>query len=124
MDQYKLLPTLLNNNNDEFRALGCDFIATLAQNNEYCQKTLVDFDILPLIFNKLENDNSDGVRIKALYAISCLIRDSVEAQNYFLINKGCQELMKTLERPIERLQIKACFLISSICKNNAIKSKI
>ncbi len=72
MDSYKLIPKLIENNNDDFRALSFDFIATLAQNNEYCQKTLIDFKVLPLIFNKIENDKSDNVRVKALYAVSCM----------------------------------------------------
>ncbi len=71
IDQYKLLPIILNNKENEFRAIACDLIATLAQNNEYCQKTLVEHHILPLLFDKLENDTAENVRIKALYAISC-----------------------------------------------------
>lgn len=71
MDDYKLLPILLNHKDDEIRTLACDFIATLAQNNEYCQQTLIKSNILELLFKKLENDKVDSVKIKALYAVSC-----------------------------------------------------
>ena len=71
IDQYKLIPLIVNDKNEEIRALAFDLIGTLAQNNEYSQKTLIDFNILPIIFDKLENDSSDNVRIKSLFSLSC-----------------------------------------------------
>lgn len=144
MDRYKLLPLLLNNKNDEIRTLALDFIGALAQNNEYCQKTLIEFKVLPLIYDRLENDASDSVRIKALYAVSCkkkhlklkffllkklflilgIIRDFPEGQEEFLKNKGYETLTRVVQVPIEKLQIKACFLIASVCKNDKIKSEL
>ncbi len=68
---YSVLPKLLNNENAEIRALTCELIGTCAQNNPYCQTTLIASKILPLMFYKLDKDSSDEVRIKALFAISC-----------------------------------------------------
>lgn len=121
---YSILPQLLNNENSEIRALTCELIGTCAQNNPYCQTTLLASKILPLMFYKLDKDSSDEVRIKALFAISCLVRDFEEGQQKLIEGNGLDILIKALRSTVEKLQIKTCFLCSSICNNSTIKSQL
>jgi hsp70-interacting protein len=125
INNYSLVFLLLKDKNDEIRALTCDLIATLAQNNPYCQESLTKAGILELMLQKLDqHDEAHEVKIKALYAISCLTRDFEEGQKLLLTGNGLEILVKALRSPIEKLQIKCCFLCSSICNNQLIKNKL
>ena len=46
LDGYKLLPVLLNSPSEDLRAMTCELIGCCAQNNPYCQQTLLDAKIL------------------------------------------------------------------------------
>lgn len=70
INQYELLFTLLKHEKAQIRALTFDLIGTLAQNNTYCQETLLASKIMPLVLQALDKD-VDEVKIKALFAISC-----------------------------------------------------
>lgn len=123
INRYALIFKLLNHESSEIRALTCDLIGSLAQNNVYCQETLLESKLLPLILQKLDKD-TDEVKIKALFAISCLTRDYEPGQEKLLEGNAIDILIKSLQTPVEKLQIKCCFLFSSICNNNKIKNKL
>ena len=53
-----------------------------------------------------------------------ILREFNDGQDDFLKNKGCELLVRTVDAPIEKLIIKSCFLITSICSNLTIKSKL
>jgi hypothetical protein len=78
-----MIPTLLNHENHEIRALTCDLIGACAQNNEYCQETFISAKILPLILKTLKEDKENDVKIKALFAISCKIRFKFKKKKIF-----------------------------------------
>jgi hsp70-interacting protein len=121
---YDLIPALLNaTDSAEIRALACDLIGTCAQNNPYCQETLLAARILPLVLQKLDKDTNDDVKVKALYAVSCLAREYEPGQLKLAEGNGLDIIIKSFGSPIEKLQIKCCFLCSSICTNSEIKSK-
>jgi len=124
LDGYSIFTPLLNHNSPEVRALTCELAGICAQNNPYCQKTLLASKILPLLFYKIDKDTSDEVRIKALFAVSCLSRDYEEGQEKLLEGNGLDILIKALRSSVEKLQIKTCFLCSSICNNPAIKTQL
>ena len=123
LNGYKLLPDLLNDQNADIRALACELIGTCAQNNPYCQETLLSSKILPLMFFKLDKD-VDDVKIKALFAISCLTRDYEPGQQKLLEGNSLDILIRSLKSPVEKLKIKSCFLCSSICNNKLIKDEL
>lgn len=120
---YNLISKLLNDNNSEIRALTCELVGTLAQNNPYCQETLINAKYLPILFYKLDRD-SDDVKVKALFAISCLIRDYEPGQLKLIEGNSLDILLKSLSCPLDKIKIKCCFLISSICSNKAIKNAL
>ena len=121
---YDLLPNLLNHENAEIRALSCDLIGTCAQNNPYCQETLLSSKFLPFILQKLDKDPNDEVKVKALYAVSCLTREYEPGLQKLMEGNSLDVLIKSVNSPVEKLQIKCCFLCSSICNNLEIKSKL
>lgn len=124
LNGYSLLPGLLNNASSEVRALTCELIGTLAQNNPYCQESLIESKILPLMLFKLDKDASDEVKIKAMFAISCMTRDFELGHRKLLEGNGLDVIIKALGSPVEKLQIKCCFLCSSICNNKNIKNAL
>lgn len=124
MNGYGLLFDLMNDKNEEVRALACDFVGTLAQNNEYCQESLLRMEIMKPLLEKLCNDDDKNVKIKALYAISCLIREYPKGLEMFLTYNGVQALVNTIKIPNEKIKLKCCFLISAVCKNQQIKSEL
>ena len=68
---YALFPPLLSHRNPEIRWRTAELIATLVQNNPYCQEAALSMDLMGLLLATLANDISDDVRIKALFAVSC-----------------------------------------------------
>jgi len=67
-----MLPLLLKSRHVELRWRSSDLIATLTQNNPYCQNAVVEANLLPLLVKLLDDASEDEqVRVKALYAISC-----------------------------------------------------
>ncbi|CAF0785493.1 unnamed protein product [Brachionus calyciflorus] len=123
LTEYNILTSLLNDKNPEIKALCCELIGTLAQNNPYCQETLLNAKFMPIILYKLDKD-SDNVKVKALFALSCLVRDYEIGQNKLLEGNALDILIRTLDTSVEKLKIKCCFLISSICNNSAIKNAL
>ena len=67
----KKLSTLFHFSLSSLRWRAADILAVCVQNNPYCQKAAMEMNILPTLSTLLETDQSDQVRIKALYAISC-----------------------------------------------------
>ena len=69
---FALLPGLLGQPHAALRAGGAELIATLAQNNEYCQNALHEDKVLPLLLQRVDDEEENElVRTKALYAVSC-----------------------------------------------------
>lgn len=103
LDGYSIFTPLLNHNSPEVRALTCELAGICAQNNPYCQKTLLASKILPLLFYKIDKDTSDEVRIKALFAVSCkleFINEKSINSSFKLINfkKAYHEIMKRAKK--------------------------
>lgn len=120
---YNLISKLLNDKNAEIRALTCELVGTLAQNNPYCQETLINAKYLPILLYKLDKD-SDNVKVKSLFALSCLIREYEIGQQKLLEGNALDILIKCLNSQVEKIKIKCSFLISSICRNQAIKKAL
>lgn len=52
-----------------------------------------------------------------------LMRDYEPGQQKLIEGNAIEILIRSLNVPVEKLQIKCCFFFSSICNNPAIKSK-
>ncbi|ELT89868.1 hypothetical protein CAPTEDRAFT_21393 [Capitella teleta] len=113
---FTLFPPLLKHPEPSIRAVTAELMATLAQNNPFCQDSLHGskaLDVLiPIVEDSEENDN---VRIKAHLAISSLVRAHEASQKDFLAADGCSVLLRAMQSGVEKLQIKATFLLCGLC---------
>lgn len=114
---FHLLPTLLRSEDAELRSGAAELIGTLTQNNPYCQKEVLNIGLLPILLKILDDEKeSEQVRTKTLFAISCLVRESVEVQDEFVKCDGFSVLLRAMQTNIEKLQIKSSFLMSALCQ--------
>lgn len=119
---FNALKTCLKSTHASIRSSAANAIAELGQNNPYCQEHFVQEEFLPMLLEMITNDQES--QVKAMYAISCLIREFAMAQDKFLhaLNGPSVILnatMQTSTNPNDKLRIKACFFISSLCQENA-----
>lgn len=82
---FDLFPQLLSDEEDEIRWQTLELIACLVQNNPYCQKAVLENNMLPVLLELLDQDNNSTVKIKALYATSCEYNSPVNISLYTCI---------------------------------------
>lgn len=88
-------------------------VAELTQNNPYCQKELLDADVLPKLVDLLsETDTAtDGLR-----AISCMVRSYEPCVAAFIEIGGLECLLGCLQQvDQDKLIARAMFLLCSMC---------
>ena len=75
---FVILQPCLNSPHQGIRWRCAQLIACITQNNPYCQSHAVKEEgLLPILLKMLENDSCPEARIKALYAVSCNLSDSI-----------------------------------------------
>ncbi|XP_032869361.1 hsp70-binding protein 1 isoform X2 [Amblyraja radiata] len=89
-------------------------IGTCSQNNPFVQEHVLQLGILPKLLDMLNNDNSDLVRIKALFAVSCLVREQEAGLQEFIHHDGFSVLMRAMQSGVEKLKVKAAFLLQNL----------
>jgi len=102
------------------RIKGCDLIAETVQNNPFSQAAVLDSSLVTKLTELLDdNSQEEKVRVKALYAISCLIRDNQKTPDYFDV-KQLSILIRLLDcrTQTNKLRTKACFLLSSLASSS------
>ncbi|CAF1582249.1 unnamed protein product, partial [Didymodactylos carnosus] len=110
----EILPILLDHVGDEIRIQGCSLIANLVQNNDHCQRIVIQSGILQKLLLILDQSENDDVRTKSLTAISALIRGYTLGQLQFQKFNGFKIVVKALSAQIPRLQLKICFLVNTL----------
>jgi len=126
---FDSLKSCLKSDYASIRSASANAIAELSQNNEYCQENFVKEEFLPLLLEIITNDRQ--CQVKAMYAISCIIRECPLAQEKFLnhYNGPSMVVNATMTRGNgnqgnnEKLRIKASFFISSLCQENDLAKK-
>lgn len=119
-----ILSPLLDHQDDEIRCQACSLMATLVQNNDQCQRIIVQSGLQEKLLKIIDESNNPELQTKALTAISALIRGYVLGQLQLQKYQGHKVLIRALSRPIPRLQMKLCFLINIICASSAHMKKI
>lgn len=115
-----MLPTLLRSEHELLRSGAAELVGTLTQNNPYCQKEVLEIGLLPILLQKLDDSSeTELVRIKSLLAISCLVRESVDAQDVFVKHDGFSVLLCAMQTDVEKLQIKSAFMMAALCEEQA-----
>lgn len=118
---YEIFEPLFDSGVTEFKIKGCELLAELVQNHDYCQEMTLEFKLVQLLMKTIDDSKEDHlVRIKALYALSCSIRDNKKLQKEFEINDGFSTLLRAMQQETQdnKLRIKATFLMSILCQEN------
>jgi len=105
----QLIKSDLNSTLDELRASVAMTLGSAMQNNPDVQKAVLDINLLPTFLRLLATDSSLLVKQRALYALSCLVRNQPLAQKAFLSNGGFSTLSKLFgsKGTSLKLQVKA-----------------
>ena len=78
---YNFILQLLASEHPGLRWRSASLLATLVQNNPYCQSVAVQHKMMPMLLRTVDTDVNETVRIKALYAVSCECEHWVLSRN-------------------------------------------
>lgn len=94
----------------------CEVLGIMTQNNPKAQEQVLTSGAQPVLLRLLRSDDSTDVRVKALLAISSLVRHNEQALSAFIAGDdgggGLQLLKRLIAHPDDRLARKALFLTS------------
>lgn len=106
----------LKHSDPELRSLACEVIGNAVQNNEKIVRFATESFVLSELIKMVDDDQlADSVRVKSLFALSCLVRGNRSALDKFNELEGYNVLLRAMQSNVKKLQIKALFLISNIC---------
>lgn len=116
MGGFPVIISCLESPHASLRAGAASLIGSICQNMEYCQTQMLKLNILSKLIHMLEYDQMDKCKVKALYAISCLIRDFPDGAKEFERNDGFSVLMRAIQTGEEKLIVKSVFLLTSLIR--------
>ena len=115
-----MIKLIKENDRASTRALAAEVCSVVVQNNPFCQNAAVDVDLLEVLC-ALAADPDATCRVKALLAISCLVRHHPLAEQRFL-SPTCDGLaiLQTYLQSTDdlRLQRKALFFMRYLVRNS------
>ncbi|KAL0993506.1 hypothetical protein UPYG_G00108910 [Umbra pygmaea] len=104
----------LNHPHGSVRWRAAQLIACCAQNMPEVQCHLVGQGALPKLLQLTDSDPHPTVRVKALYAVSCLVREQEVGLRAFLSHDGFSVLMRGMQSDNEKLRTKSAFLLLNL----------
>uniref|UniRef100_A0A4W5QS98 HSPA (heat shock 70kDa) binding protein, cytoplasmic cochaperone 1 n=1 Tax=Hucho hucho TaxID=62062 RepID=A0A4W5QS98_9TELE len=104
----------LNHPQGSVRWRGAQLIASCAQNMPEVQCHLLSKGALPKLLQLTDSDPHPTVRVKALYAVSCLVREQEVGLRAFLSHDGFSVLMRGMQSDNEKLRTKSSFLLLNL----------
>ncbi|XP_063798884.1 hsp70-binding protein 1 [Pseudophryne corroboree] len=91
-----------------------DLIGICSQNVAFVQEAALCLGAMNKHLQLLDFDSCETVRIKALFAISCLVREQEAGLAEFVKLDGFSVLMRAMQSDILKLKIKSAFLLQNI----------
>lgn len=104
----------LNHAQSGLRWRAAQLIASCAQNMPQLQFHLLSIGALPKLLQLTDSDPNPTVRVKALYAVSCLVREQEAGLQAFLSHDGFSVLMRGMQSENEKLRTKSAFLLLNL----------
>nr|BAN21189.1 hsp70 binding protein [Riptortus pedestris] len=99
-----------------------DVVAQCTQNNPFCQAHAVAMNFQQPLLTMVDLDNDDKCKVKAFFAVSCIVRDCAEGLKQFISHDGFSVVLRGMQSSVERLRNKTTFFLSAmITKNPDIK---
>ncbi|KAM8962791.1 hsp70-binding protein 1 isoform 1-T2 [Lycaon pictus] len=89
-------------------------IGTCSQNVAAIQEQVLGLGALRKLLRLLDRDPCDLVRVKALFAISCLVREQEVGLLQFLRLDGFSVLMRAMQQQVQKLKVKSAFLLQNL----------
>ncbi|KAM5209030.1 hsp70-binding protein 1 isoform 2-T6 [Hipposideros larvatus] len=89
-------------------------IGTCSQNVAAIQEQVLGLGALRKLLRLLDRDPCDSVRVKALFAISCLVREQEAGLLQFLRLDGFSVLMRAMQQHVQKLKVKSAFLLQNL----------
>lgn len=115
----------LKSQEEEFRQLACSIIGTAVQNIEKSQKDFLKYEdgVKTLVQLAL---NDAGCRLKALYALSNLIRNNEDSYSQFNQHSGWELVgpLLTAEGVNDRVKLRSLSLLSAVLSLNEARADI
>ncbi|XP_043475665.1 hsp70-binding protein 1-like [Leptopilina heterotoma] len=121
---FSIIGVCLNSIHSGIRSRIANLIAVLSQNNPFCQEKILSAGYIPILLNMVDSDLDDQARVKGLYAVSCVVRESENGLKHIEVNDGYSVLLRAIQSPVEKLQTKSAFLLSSLCNLNLNELKL
>ncbi|KAM3921405.1 hsp70-binding protein 1 [Leptodactylus fuscus] len=109
-----MLNRYLSSPEAELRWRAADLIGICSQNVPFVQEMSLSFGALSKLLKLLDLDSSETVRVKALFAISCLVREQEAGLAEFVKLDGFSVLMRAMQTDILKLKIKSAFLLQNL----------
>jgi len=116
---FQALLTCLGSPHPSLRSGSCHLSAEIAQNNPYIQEKLLMDGFLEKFLDMTDNDSDIHCQVKALYAMSCLVRDSKQAIINMSSLDGWSVVLRAVMKEDIKLRSKACFLVSAVAEDDA-----
>lgn len=97
----------------QLRAAG--IIGNCVQNNPVSQRYVLRVpQLLPDLIKLIDTAPSPDVKLKALYAVSCIVRDNPCAVGVFHQHGGFETVKKVLAMDVDKLVVKASYLVTAL----------
>ncbi|KAK3508540.1 hypothetical protein QTP70_031936 [Hemibagrus guttatus] len=91
-----------------------ELLACCAQNMPEVQLYLLQQGALHRLLQLTDHDTHPTVQVKALYAVSCLVREQEVGLRDFLSRDGFSVLMRGMQSDCEKLRTKSAFLLLNL----------
>ncbi|XP_042331613.1 hsp70-binding protein 1 [Sceloporus undulatus] len=104
----------LEHEEQELRWRAAHLVGTCAQNVPKVQEQALALGCMRKLLRLLDHDPSEAVRIKALFAISCLVRAQETGLQQFLHLDGFSVLMRAMQSKVQKLKVKSAFLLQNL----------
>ncbi|KAL7826668.1 hypothetical protein AOLI_G00318770 [Acnodon oligacanthus] len=108
------LSRCLSHSEAGIRWRAAQLIASCSQNMPEVQEYLLQQGALRTLLQLIDHDSNPTVRVKALYAVSCLVREQEAGLREFLSHDGFSVLMRGMQSECEKLQTKSAFLLLNL----------
>ncbi|XP_068208032.1 hsp70-binding protein 1 [Palaemon carinicauda] len=118
MGGFPALFQCLDSPHASLRANAANVIGVVCQNNLYCQSKMLALNPIPTLLHMMDNDSNKQARVKALFALSCLVRGYTDGERKFLELDGFSYLMRAMQSGEEKLVVKSAFFLNSLINND------
>ncbi|PIK53779.1 hypothetical protein BSL78_09369 [Apostichopus japonicus] len=114
LDGWKVISRCLDDKSAEVRWRALEVAGTILQNNVYVQDCLLKEGAMKKFMKMADEDDSDLVKVKAIFALSCHIREHNASEIAFVKADGFSCLMRAMQSNNQKIQIKSTFLLKAL----------